>query len=33
MDVFWLLVRGGGYILACEGWWWMVVDGGRGSIV
>ena len=33
MDVFWLLVRGGGYILACEEWWWMVVDGGRGSIV
>ena len=30
MDIFWLVVGGGGYILTGEGRWWMVVDGGGG---
>ena len=28
MDVFWLVVGSGGYILADGGWWWMAVGGG-----
>ena len=28
MDVFWLLVGGGGCILAGSGWLWIVVVGG-----
>ena len=28
LDVFWIVVGDGGYILAVGGWWWMVVDGG-----
>ena len=26
MDIFWIVVNGGGYILAVGGRWWMVVD-------
>ena len=26
VDIFWLVVGGGGYILAGGGWWWVVVD-------
>ena len=26
VDIFWLVVGGGGYILAGDGWWWVVVD-------
>ena len=29
MDIFWLVVGDGGYILAGGGWWWMMV--GRGG--
>ena len=29
MDVFWLVVGSGGYILAGGGWRWVVVDGGE----
>ena len=29
LDIFWLVVGGGGHILAGVGWWcWMVVGGG-----
>ena len=28
-SIFWEMVDSGGYILACSGWWWMVV--GRGE--
>ena len=28
VDISWLVVGGGGYILAGSGWQWMVVDGG-----
>ena len=26
VDIFWLLVGGGGWWLTCFGWWWVVVD-------
>ena len=26
VDIFWLVVGCGGYILAGGGWWWVVVD-------
>ena len=26
VDILWLVVRGGGHILASGGWWWVVVD-------
>ena len=26
VDIFWLVVGDGGYILAGGGWWWIVVD-------
>ena len=28
VDIYWLVVGVGGYILAGGGWWWMVMGGG-----
>ena len=28
MDIFWLVVGGGGLWWSYFGWWWVVVDGG-----
>ena len=28
-SIFWVVVGGGGQILADGGWWWVVVDGGE----
>ena len=29
----WVVVNGGGYILAVGGWWWMMVGSGRYILV
>ena len=33
VDIFWLVVGGGGYILAGDGWCWMVMGRGGWLVV